>query len=48
MERRVTGIRFPCTANFKNSSGVGEYMQLLLAEARGKQKQEAGETSFDS
>jgi hypothetical protein len=34
-------ITLPCAANFKNSSGVGEYIKSFLAEARGKQKQEA-------
>jgi hypothetical protein len=42
--RRVTGITLPCAASFKNSSGVGEYMKPFLAEARGKQKQEAVRT----
>src|ERR1700761_7841426 len=38
--RRVTGIKFPCAAYFKNSSSVGEYMASLLPHTEEKQKQE--------
>jgi hypothetical protein len=33
---------FSCAASFKNSSGIGEYMELFLAEAREKRTQELG------